>query len=109
MVYTQTTICNELTSYSANFAAPAPCSIESNTYAVDRYSIRVGVYSHYVTSYRDVVVVPIGSKFYYYYAPNGKLLWTEDEARRAVAHLNSSGRFCDSFIIKNPFKSYGFK
>ena len=110
--YTQTTICDEPTTYSVNFAAtaPAPCSIESNTtYTIDKYSIRVGVYSHYVRSYSDVVVVPISGKFYYYYAPNGKLLWDESEARQAISRLNNNGRFCDSFLIKNPFKSYGFK
>lgn len=102
----------QITVCEANYVSglnPAPCSIADPTQRVDQWVIRVGIYRQHLNSYETVVLIPIGGYNYYYYAPEGKLLWTEAAARDMADRLRRSGVFCDAQAIPNPVMAIGFK
>lgn len=102
----QTSVCSNTQVYGYS---PAPCSIEANTVTTDRYVIRVGVYSRYIRSYQDVVVIPINGYYHYYYAPQGRLLLSLQEGHNIISNLNYDNRFCDAILVKNPFNARGYE
>lgn len=98
--------------------SPAPCSIEDRrTVTQDKYVIQVGVYRRFITSFPNTVMIPIkdydsqeGYLYYYFYAPEGKLLWEYSEAASIRHKLREMEIFCDAKEkpVKNFFNLWGF-
>jgi len=84
--------------------APAPCSIEMDTYEVPIYMIRVGLYDRSVKSGPEIIKIKLGIQNYYYYA---RMYNSYNKAAIDLGKLKKAG-FCDAFITAAPFDMKGF-
>ncbi len=79
--------------------APAPCSIEMDTYEVTAYMIRVGLYDKAIKSSPDIIKIKLGIQNYYYYSV---IYNSYEKAAKDLIRLRKAG-FCDAFITTPPF------
>ena len=84
--------------------APAPCSIEMDTYEVPIYMIRVGLYDRTIKSGPEIIKIKLGVQNYYYYA---RMYNSYNKAVIDLGKLKKAG-FCDAFITAAPFDMRGF-
>jgi hypothetical protein len=84
--------------------APAPCSIEMDTYEVPIYMIRVGLYDRSVKSGPEIIKIKLGIQNYYYYA---RMYNSYNIATIDLGKLKKAG-FCDAFVTLAPFDMRGF-
>lgn len=84
--------------------APAPCSIEMDTYEVPIYMIRVGLYDRAIKSGPEIIKIKLGIQNYYYYA---RMYTSHNKAAIDLEKLKKAG-FCDAFITAAPFNMRGF-
>jgi len=84
--------------------APAPCSIEMDTYEVPIYMIRVGLYDRSIKSSPEIIKIKLGIQNYYYYA---RMYNSYGKAAIDLEKLKRAG-FCDAFITSPPIEISGF-